>query len=103
MVLRWYTELEDGFIQVIDGPRFDVRVLDYRLDVERVLKQFHPAHVKAVLLVNRDGLTPTEAIRLSGIPTDRPSVVIEDIEIRMGQAFERLCLDEFLDYVDYLR
>jgi hypothetical protein len=91
-------ELEGGFIQVVDGPRFDVRVLDYRIDVERVFKRFHPQEVKAVLLVHRDGFSPTEAIQLSGIPG-----TIQDIEIRMGRCFEQLRLDEFLQYVDFLR
>ena len=95
--------MEDGFIQVVDGPKFDVRVLDYRLDVDRVLKRFHPAEVKAILYVHRDGHTPALAIQLSGIPTERPTAAIEGIEIRMGQAFAKARLDEFIQYVDFLR
>ncbi len=85
-------------IQSEAGPRFDARVLDYRIDVDNVLKKFHPAEVLAVLLVNRDGLTHAEAIQVSGIRTS-----IEDIEISMGQAFAFRRLDNFLDYVDHLR
>jgi hypothetical protein len=102
-VLRWYVELEDGVIQTGEGQRFDARVLDYRIDVERVFKRFHPTEVKAVLMVNRDGLTHAQAVTAAGIQNDRPDRVIADIETRLGQAFERLRLDEFLQYVDYLR
>jgi hypothetical protein len=85
-------------IQSEDGPRFDSRVLDYRIDVDNVLKRFHPSEKLAVLLVNRDGLTHAQAIHVAGIRT-----TIEDIEIRMGQAFELRGLDNFLQYVNYLR
>lgn len=90
-------------IQAEDGPKFDSRVLDYRIDVDNVLKLFHPAEKMAVLLVNRDGLTHAVATEIAGIKTTRPDQVIQDIEIRMGQAFERRRLDNFLSYVDYLR
>jgi hypothetical protein len=96
-------ELEDGMIQSEDGPKFDARVLDYRIDVDNVLKHFHPAEVKAVLLVNRDGLTHADAVTLAGLQAKRPDQLVEDIEIRMGQAFARRRLDEFLHYVDHLR
>jgi len=102
-VLRWYVELEDGQIQTDDGPKFDSRVLDYRIDVQAVLKRFGPAEVLAVLLVNRDGLPPIKALHVAGIQTQEPEACIEDIEIKMGQAFELQRLDEFLRYVDYLR
>lgn len=102
-VLRWYVELEDGLIQSEDGQKFDVRVIDYRIDVDKVLKKFPPADVMAVLLVNRDGITHAQAVHIAGIQTQRPDHYIEDVEIRLGQAFERLRLDEFLRYVEYLR
>lgn len=86
-----------------NGPQFDARVLDYRIDVDNVLKKFHPIEVKTVLLVNRDGLTHAQAVTSSGIPSSNPDRTVEDIEIRMGQAFERLQLDEFLRYLNYLR
>lgn len=102
-MLRWYVESEDGTIQTEDGPRFDARVLDYRIDVDFALRKFHPSETLAVLLVNRDGLSHAQALHVAGIQTKRPDHYVEDIEIRMGQAFERLRLDEFLRYVDYLR
>ena len=102
-VLRWYAELEDGVMQTDTGPQFDARVLDYRIDVDNVLKKFHPAEVKAALLITRDGLTHAEAVVAAGLSAARPDKLVEDIEIRLGQAFERLRLDEFLQYIDYLR
>ncbi len=102
-VLRWYTELEDGIIQTEDGSRFDQRILDYRVDVDRVLSKFHEQEVEVVLLVNRDGLTHAQATTVAGVKTDRPDRYVADIEIRMGQVFQRLRLDQFLDYVEYLR
>lgn len=101
-VFRWYFELEDGRIQTNEGPRFDSRVLDYRVDVDLALRKFHPAEVLAIILIARDGLTHAHALKVAGIETDRPDGVIENIEIRMGQAFEKASLDEFLRYVDYL-
>lgn len=102
-VIRYYAELEDGVFQTEDGPRFDARLLDYRIDVDKVLKKFDPREVQAIMCIVRDGLTHGQAVKLAGIPTTRPDHIVEDIEIRMGQAFERLRLDEFLRYVDYLR
>jgi hypothetical protein len=102
-VFRWYFELEDGRIQTNEGSRFDPRVLDYRVDVDLVLRRFPPAEVLAMILITRDGLTHTHALEVAGIKTSRPDSVIENIEIRIGQAFERSSLDEFLKYVDYLR
>lgn len=102
-VLQWYSELEDGVIQTEDGPKFDARVLDYRIDVDNVLKKFHPAEVKFVLLVHRDGLSAAQAAASSGIRAENPNKALEGIEIKIGQAFGRLNLDEFLRYVDYLR
>jgi len=103
IVLRWYTELEDGNIQSSTGPVYDSRFLDYRLDVELVLKKFTPNEVNALLYVHRDGLTHAQAIRLSGIPSERPDRTVADIEIRVGQAFERRRLSEFTQYIGYLR
>lgn len=98
-VLRWYFELEDGYIPTADGPRFDPRVLDYRVDVDLVLRKFHPAETLAITLLHRDGFTAEQALQVAGLNV--PS--LEDVEIRMGAAFERRGLDEFLKYVDYLR
>jgi hypothetical protein len=103
IVLRLYAELEDGFIQTVDGRIFDERVVEYRIDVDLALRKFNPKDVEAVLLVNRDGLTHALAIASTGIKTDRPDRYIADVESRMGQVFARLRLDEFLNYVDYLR
>lgn len=102
-VLRWYTELEDGIIQSDNGPVFDSRVLDYRIDVDAVLKRFDAREVQAILLIHRDGLSQAQAVQLAGIVAARPDALVEDIEIRMGQAFERRGLEEFLRYVDFLR
>ena len=102
-VLRWYTELEDGMIQSDAGPVFDSRILDYRVDVERVLGKFPKAERDIILLIHRDGCSQVEATRLAGVFTERPDLVVADIEARMGQAFDQLRLGAFLDYVGYLR
>jgi hypothetical protein len=102
-VLRWYAECEGGVIQTDRGPAFDERILNYRVDVELALKEFDEREVKAILLIHRDGLTHAQALNLSGILSERPDKTVEDIETRMGRAFERKRLSEFLAYVDYLR
>jgi hypothetical protein len=102
-VLRWYSECESGIIQTDKGPAFDERVLNYRVDVELALKGFDQREVKAIMLIHRDGLTHAQALNLSGILSERADKTVEDIETRMGRAFERKRLSEFLTYVDHLR
>lgn len=102
-VLRWYSECEGGTIQTDNGPAFDERILNYRVDVELALKEFDPREVRAILLIHQDGLTHAKALSLAGILSARPDKTVEDIEIRMGRVFERRRLSEFLTYIDYLR
>ncbi len=102
-VLRWYVELENGIIETDNGRVFDARVLDYRIDVELAMRSFDQREVKAILLIHRDGLSHVQALSLSGIQADRPDKVVEDIETRLGRAFARKRLSEFLDYIDHLR
>jgi hypothetical protein len=102
-VLRWYVELENGLIQADSGSVFDERVLNYRIDVELAMKPFDPREIKAVLLIHRDGLTHLTALRLAGINSNRPDKTVEDIETRLGKAFDKRRLSEFLAYIDYLR
>lgn len=103
IVMRWYSELEDGNIQSAQGPMYDSRFLDYRIDVELVLAKFTQQESDTLLYIHRDGLTHAQALRQSGICSDRPDRTVEDIEIRVGQAFERRRLAEFSDYIGYLR
>lgn len=102
-VLRWYSECEGGVIQTDKGPTFDERILNYRVDVELALKEFDRREVEAVLLIHRDGLTHAQALKLSGISSERPDKTVEDIETRIGRTLERRRLSEFLEYIDYLR
>lgn len=103
-VLRWFYELEDGCIDTASRGRiFDARILDYRVDVQSVLDTFALQEVNAVILVHRDGLSHSHACSLSGVQTDRPDKTIERIETKLGQAFDRKRLGDFLSYVDHLR
>jgi hypothetical protein len=102
-VIQWYVELEHGIIQAETGPVFDERVLNYRIDVELALRGFDPREVQAIMMIHRDGLTHGQALALTGIQATRPDKAVEDIETRMGRAFERRRLGEFLHYIDHLR
>lgn len=95
-------ELEDGGMQSDTGLLYDARFLDYRLDVELILRKF-PKEADALLLIHRDGLTHAQALHLAGIASERPDHTVEDIEIRVGQAFDRRRLSEFMQYVNFLR
>lgn len=53
-VLRWYTEFEDG---ILPGDQFNPGVLDYRLDVERILKTLSSTDRARLLARHRDGAT----------------------------------------------
>jgi len=107
-VLRWYFELEDGVIQADSGPVFDARILDYRLDVDAILAKFTMRERETVFLIHRDGKTHSEALLLTGLiaeaaPRWDKYRTVADIEIRMGQLFDKHRLGQFLEYVGYLR
>lgn len=102
-VLRWYNELDGGIVQTDTGPVFDTRVVDYRMDVDRILDRLAEQERAMLMLIHRDGCTHAEAAQGVGISAQRPDVLVEEIETRIGRVFDRYRLDDFLRYVGYLR
>lgn len=96
-VMQLYLEFEDG---VMPGGVFDPRILDYRIDIERILEQeLSAAELTVLMAVHRDGKTDAEAVAMAGLDTQRPSALVRRIEIRIGKVFER---KNFLDFTRYL-
>jgi hypothetical protein len=97
-VLRYYIEFEDG---VIPGGVFEPRVLDYRIDVERIITaELDPAEHRMLMLVHQAGLTNVDAAAQCGIQVKRPDKYLSAIETRLGRVFERR---NMLDLLGYLR
>jgi hypothetical protein len=100
-VLLRYCESEDGMLTDNGETRFESRMLDYRVDVDRVLeKECTLAERQVLLLVHRDGLTMADAIRVAGLMVPHPSRVVALLEHRVGQAFVRRKLNDLEGYLN---
>jgi hypothetical protein len=99
-VLRFYVEFEDGLVQSNNlGPIFDPRVLDYRIDVERILaRELSQAECSVLLAIHRDGLSHAAALKVAAITARRPDNFVVDLEVRAGRAFIKHKLLDFLSY-----
>lgn len=99
-VLLRYCESEDGMFSRNGETLFEPRMLDYRVDVERVLdRECSSTQKQALLLVHRDGLTMADALRVAGLLVDYPSRVFALLEHQVGQAFARRGLDDLEGYL----
>lgn len=97
-VLRWYYECEQGIIGCHYGQAFDVRILNYRVDVERVLHQLSREEQVVLALRHRDGLAIRDAVTLSGLHTTRPDTLIAALESRLGRTLLREGLSDITIY-----
>lgn len=96
-VMQLYLEFEDG---IMPGGVFDPRILDYRIDIERILEtELTTAERTVLLAVHRDGLSDAEAVHTAGLDTERPSALVRRVEIKIGKVFER---KKMLDFTRYL-
>jgi hypothetical protein len=104
-VMQRYYELEDGILGPerglghSGGPTFDPRVLNYRIDVERILDKLPPADRTMLDAVYRDGLSDADALRTAGLNAVRPDDVILRLELRLGALFERAKLMDLEGYI----
>lgn len=98
--MRWFTELEDGYISSPEGRVFDSRLLDYRIDVDRVLGRLHPAERRVIEGVHSRGLTHADAVRQAGYKTERPDYVVARLEAQLGRMLE---LADMVDLLAYLK
>lgn len=98
-VLGWYNELETGVVEVDGiGRLFLPELLHYRIDIEKALKSFTEAERKTLMSVHVDGLTMEDAVRLSKL-AGNPKTVVVALEVRAGRIFERLKLNNLVEYV----
>ena len=95
-VLRWYAELEDG---LLPGGEFEANALNFRVDVDLVLKRFSLPERAIALAIHRDGLSQTDAVARSGWSVERPDHLVADIEFRMGLLFEQRGLANLQRYL----
>jgi hypothetical protein len=103
-VLKLYIEFEDGILpgDHTQGARFEPRVIDYRIDIERILNRELTKQEQLVLFaVHRDGLTHSDAIRYARLEMPvNPYAFVSSLEIRLGKSLEK---KKMLDLLAYLR
>jgi len=93
-VFEWYFEFESGVI----GTHFDPRVLNYRVDVERLMRSLPPAERELLWAVHRDGMDPANAaIAAKWITTD-PDALVESVETRFGRQLRSSGLFDLVQY-----
>jgi hypothetical protein len=96
-VIQIYLELEEGTV----GDTFDPRLLNFRMDVDRILKRIFSVNERAALLcVHRRGLTAGEAVALACIVTrKKPAAYIAALESRLGRSLQEYGLLDFQAYL----
>ena len=99
MVMQWYVEFADGYIASPEGRCFDARLLDYRIDVERLLKRLHPAERAVIEGIHVEGLTQAEAVKKAGYEATRPDDVVASLEVKVGRMFDRLNMSDLISYL----
>ena len=100
-VLQFYLEFEDGLLprERMRGEYFEPRIIDYRIDVDRVLKMFPPHDVVILMAVHRDGLAHADALRQAKVVCERPSDYVDQLEVRVGKLLDRKNMLDFLAYI----
>jgi hypothetical protein len=92
-VMKWFYEDREGIVCTNIGTSFDVRLIDYCLDVEAVLRKLSQQEVMALELVHRDGLTHKDATAIAGVIGD-PDDVLDAIESRVGELLQQYGLSD---------
>jgi hypothetical protein len=104
-VLQFYVEFEDGMLprntmmDLSRGEYFEPRIIDYRIDIERVLKTLGDDNVSVIMAVHRDGLTHGDAMLSAGMDPASANRYVAALEVKLGKAFERKNLLDFLQYI----
>jgi hypothetical protein len=101
-VMQFYVEFADGILpgNPYEGERFDPRVIDYRIDVERILDRELSKQDKSILLaLHRDGLTQADALLSAGVAHPWPHAYVRDLEVRIGKVLDRQKMFDFLAYL----
>lgn len=94
-VLQWYLEFEDGVV----GSYFEPRLLNYRIDVERIFEHLAETEQELLLAIHRDGKTPEEAALAAGWVTDAAERLVAVVEVKLGRA---LVAKGMLDLTAYI-
>ena len=121
LVLRWYLEPISGILRLPGSCRslFDVRVLQFQHDVDRVIDTaLAPNEQAFLLLVYSDGMSPADAKTVTSVRMKRPASALvallraaypDDamtsacltqlaIETKLGRALTKAGLDRVSDY-----
>lgn len=89
VVLQRFYELDLG----VRDHTFDHNLLNYHLDVERLLGRIASVQERLVLEhVHKNGLTQVEALRAARVPCDTPDAAaqyLRTLEARIGRIFAR--------------
>ena len=98
MVMRCYCEFADGFHQVSEGRMFDTRLINYRIDVERVLNRLEPWERLLLNAIHLENMTQQEAAKAAGISAERYDHLVARVETKVGRLFDRAGLGNLLTY-----
>lgn len=83
-VLKLYYEDREGLVCTKIGTAFDMRMIDFCMDVEKILKRLSVDERRVLELVHREGLSGPDACRAVNITT-RADAAIASIECRLGR------------------
>lgn len=100
--MQFYLEFEDGLLPrtPMRGEYFEPRIIDYRIDIERVmLATLSKDDVSVIFAVHRDGLTHSDSLASVGIQDANANRYVAALEVKLGKAFERKNLLDFLQYI----
>jgi hypothetical protein len=98
-VLEMYLEFADGQVRSSFESAFDSRLLNYRIDVERVLERLPAAEYQVLMSIHRDGLAFADALKSAGIEDERPDLYVAHLETKVGRLLEEAQLSDIVKYV----
>lgn len=94
-VLQRYAEVESGMV----GQEFDPRLLDYRIDVERILVFMSMATLLVLTAIYCEGVPRDQACAMAGVETNRPDEIVRGYEAEAGRRFEKAGLSNMEAYL----
>lgn len=106
--MRWIAEFREGTISTPDTRVFDHRLLDYRIDVLRLMERKLHEFERIILNgVHVDGMSTREAVRraaaLGGqferLAHMEPDMVVAKVEAKMGRIVEQTGMSNILSYL----
>lgn len=83
--MRWFHEDSDGIVGTGYGIAFDHRLVDYALDVQRVLDKLSAEERLVLVRIHRDGVSYGDACMEAGLAVKRPDAFVSQLEAKIGR------------------